>query len=160
MPLDVKSFPILPNFFWRELLQSAPTREIFFWSIRNFFWWDRFDRIVYKKLFFITRCGRLLVRSLFKRWCLRKIFFSESIFYQQPIDCNTESFWHFVSTLQGAKSTRVLRTVKPIMIKSFNRAWLLSNYFCWYRSLKGSGQNFYRHLVFVFHFHHSFQNLS
>ena len=80
VPLDVKSFPILPNFFDASCYRVHPPAKFFFDRSEIFF--DEIDSIgSFTKIFFITRCGRLLVRSLFNRWCLRKIFlFSESFF--------------------------------------------------------------------------------
>lgn len=148
MPLDViKTFPSLPTFDASCYRVHPPAN--FFLKIRNFFW-DRSIGSFYKKLFFITRCGRLLVRSLFNRSWLRKIFlFSENFFISSssiatPNRSGTSCRRSRVPSLLGSSEPSSLswssHSTGSTPFKLF---------FCWYRSLKGSGQNFYRHLVFV-----------
>ena len=159
MPLDViKTFSSLPTFD-ASCYRVHPPAKFFFDRSEIFF--VEIDSIgSFTKIFFITRCGRLLVRSLFNRSWLRKFFFSESILSAAHrlqhrivlalrVDAPGCQVYSGPQNRQAYHDQVIQPGLTPFKI-----------IFYWYRSLKGSGQNFYRHLVFVFHFHHSFQNLS
>lgn len=121
-----------------------PPAKFFFDRSEIFFWWDRFDRIVYKN-FFITRCGRLLVRSLFNRWCLRKIFLFSESFFKSSSSIATPN--RSGTSCRRSRVPGLLGSSEPSSLSWSSHSIGLDSFqiiFCWCRSLKGSGRKLYR----------------